>query len=371
MKKVLFFIPSLGGGGAEKVLVTLINNLNSKKYQITLITLFNGGVNEKFLNDDIEIKTIFGKQFKGNIHLLKLFPPKFLYKYFIKEKYDVAISYLEGPTTRILSGNPYSDTTLMNWIHIEVNDENMLLPSYIGKRDFFKTHNKYSHTIFVSNTALHAFEKTFPNLKGNYLVKYNTVDHNNIKNKSLESVEDICINQEKFNLVSVGRFTKQKGYKRLLSIIKKLKNDKIDFHLYLLGKGEEERDYKNYIEENELEDYITIIGFRDNPYKYIAKCDLFVCSSYEEGYSTAVTESLILQVPVITTLCSGMQEILGYQNEYGIITENNEESLYEALHDYLTNKEIQDFYKRQAINRSDYFKLNHTLKEIENLLDIT
>ena len=72
------------------------------------------------------------------------------------------------------------------------------------------------------------------------------------------------------------------------------------------------------------------MGYKENPYKYLAKCDLFVCSSYSEGFSTAVTEALILGIPVVTTYVSGMTELLG-DNEYGIITSNDEISLYEAI----------------------------------------
>ena len=78
-KRVLFFIPNLSVGGAEKVLVNLLNNLDREKFDITLMVLFGGGVNEKFLKRDITYKACFKKSFRGNSRIMKLFSPEALY----------------------------------------------------------------------------------------------------------------------------------------------------------------------------------------------------------------------------------------------------------------------------------------------------
>jgi phosphoheptose isomerase len=76
MKKVLFMIHDLSVGGAEKVLVNLVNNMDKEKFQITVIALFGGGVNEQFLNKDIRYKAVFKKTFPANSKIMKLFTPK-------------------------------------------------------------------------------------------------------------------------------------------------------------------------------------------------------------------------------------------------------------------------------------------------------
>ena len=119
MKKVLFLIHDLGEGGAEKVLVNLVNNVNQEKFDITVMALFGGGVNEQFLKKEIRYQTIFSKTFPGNSHLMKLYTPQQLHGFFIKEKYDIEVSYLEGPSARIISGCPHKDTKLVSWIHVE------------------------------------------------------------------------------------------------------------------------------------------------------------------------------------------------------------------------------------------------------------
>ena len=83
MKKLLFLIHDLGHGGAEKVLVNLVNNMDPEQFDITVMALFGGGVNEQFLKPHIRYQTVFQRAFPGNSHVMKLFFPKMLHKCFI------------------------------------------------------------------------------------------------------------------------------------------------------------------------------------------------------------------------------------------------------------------------------------------------
>lgn len=368
VKKVLFAIPTLGEGGAERVLVTLLNNLDKEKYDITLFSLFNCGINRKYLHKSIKYHFYFNKLFRGNIHLFKLFSPERMYKMTIKDEYDIVISYLEGPTTRIVCGCPYPNSKLLNWVHTEIHNKKVLLQSYRTMNELLNSYQKYEATIFVSDTARNAFKNTFGSIGGRKLVKYNTVDNQMIITKANEEIKGISFDRNKINLISVGRFTKQKGYERLLNILYRLK-DEYNVHLYLLGKGELESKYRKLIDKLGIKNYVTILGFKNNPYKYVKSCDLFVCSSYHEGYSTAVTESLIVGTPVVTTLCSGMEEMLGENNEYGLITENDEEALYEGIKRMVTEPGLLKNYKQKAAERGSFFSIVKTVKAIEELLD--
>ena len=106
-------------GGAEKVLVNLVNNLDKNKYDITLQTIFDVGVNKQYLDKSINYKYVFKKLFRGSTTLFKLFSPEFLYKKLIKDKYDIVVSYLEGSSARIVSGCPYKNSKRISWIHVE------------------------------------------------------------------------------------------------------------------------------------------------------------------------------------------------------------------------------------------------------------
>lgn len=89
MKTILFVIPSFGGGGAERVLVNLVNNLDKTKYKVFVQTLFDVGVNKRYLDSEIEYIPGLKKQFPGNVFFMKLFTPKALYHLLVREKYDI------------------------------------------------------------------------------------------------------------------------------------------------------------------------------------------------------------------------------------------------------------------------------------------
>ena len=113
-KRVLFLINSLRGGGAEKVLVNLVNCLDADKYDITVGVLFGDGVNKQFLHQNIKVKRFFKKAPKGFVYIAKLFSPSFLHRFFIKERYDVEISFLQGVCTRIIGGAPTDLTVFLD-----------------------------------------------------------------------------------------------------------------------------------------------------------------------------------------------------------------------------------------------------------------
>ena len=107
------------------------------------------------------------------------------------------------------------------------------------------------------------------------------------------------------------------------------------------------------------------MGFHQNPYKYVARCDLYVCSSHREGFSTAVTEALVVGTPVVSTNCSGAKELLGDDNEYGIVVENSEEGIYQGMKQMLSNPEMLAYYKKQAKLRGSFFSRTETVRAVE------
>ena len=97
--------------------------------------------------------------------------------------------------------------------------------------------------------------------------------------------------------------------------------------------------------------------------------DFFVCSSLQEGYSTAVTESIVVQTPVLTTDCSGMREIFG-DTDAGIIVQNSENGLFNGLRKILKDKNLRDRSKQAAILRSGYFSTKNLIAEFESFIGI-
>ena len=150
-------------------------------------------------------------------------------------------------------------------------------------------------------------------------------------------------------------------------IQKRLKENGYPTHFYALGVGPEQIEIEKYLQENNLSDSFTFLGYQTNPYKYVSKCDIFICASTAEGFSTAATEALIVGTPVVTTLVSGMKEMLG-DNEFGIITENNEDALYEGIKKLLDDRKLLEYYTKKAQERGGAFSTENTVKAVENML---
>lgn len=366
MKKILFLIHDLGQGGAEKVLVNLVNNMDRSKFDISVTSLFGGGVNEQFLKKDIHFRTIFPKEVPGNSHLMKLLTPKQLHRLCVKEHYDIEVAYLEGPSARVISGCEDEYTKLVSWIHVQQHSMKELAKSFRNVEEAVECYNRFDRVVCVSE----AVKKDFCSIlsyKKECQVLYNTVESDVILEKSKEEI-DIQFEEDICNLIAVGTLKGSKGYERLFRIVNKLVQERLKVHLYVLGIGPFKSKLEQFIKDNSLEKIITLLGYDTNPYKYIAKSDLFVCASYAEGFSTAATEALILGVPVCTVEVAGMKEMLGENNEYGVVTKNDEKALYLGLKELLSDRTLLEKYKELALIRGKEFYKDKTVQAVEEML---
>lgn len=368
MKKILFFIPTLNGGGAEKVLLDTVNNLDSKIYEITIQTLINDGIYKDFLSNKIKYKTInsfqnpFLKWFYSRL-LFHIISPKLIYNFFIKDNYDYEIAYLEGIATKIISASSNKKSKKFAWIHTDLFNNYGLEKVYKNIDNHIKCYRKFDKIFCVSKSALDGFVKRFGDFN-NLFVQYNVIDDIVVKKRSFEQIDYVY--SSKFRLITVGRLTYQKGYDRLLEVHKRLIDEGFDFELLILGDGEDKSKLEEFISINKLKDSVKLLGFQSNPYAFMKKSDLFVCSSRAEGFSTVATEATILGVPIVTTECAGMQELLG-DSEYGLIVKNHTDSLYNGLKLILTNKEKYNFYKEKSLLRGEAFTKEKRIFELNEI----
>lgn len=367
MTKILFIIPTLMHGGAEKVIVNLVNNLDPDTYEITLYSIFDGGVNKEFLKNNVKYQFKFRKVFRGNSQLMKLFSPKFLYGFFIKEEYDLVVSFLEGPAARIISGCTHPNTKKICWIHSDMLTHKLATVGFRNFREAQKLYDTFDQIAGVSKNVMNSFEKIF-NLKVQLQVLYNVNDTDNIKKLAAEQAA-YTFPENIIKICSVGKLTDNKGFDRLLEVHHKLLTIGLPHHIYILGIGADQSSLERRIKELGVGNSFKLLGFQKNPYQYMAKCDLYVCSSHREGFSTAVTEALILGIPVLSTEVSGAKELLGENNEYGIVTENNTEGIYKGLRKLLMHPEKLAHYKEQAVLRGKEFSKKKTVKAVEQFFN--
>ncbi len=367
MKKILFLIHDLSHGGAEKVLVNLANGMDKTKFEITVMALFGGGINEQFLSPQVRYIPCFKKQIRGNSHIMKLFTPKQLHRMFIKDKYDIEVAYTEGVPARIISACPDLGTKKVCWIHCTMQSEKELSVGFRSFKEAIACYGKFDSMSFVSSGVKEAFNKLC-SLSCPQNVLYNTNDTDSILKLMNEPVTEGIFSEGELKIAATGKIVPTKGFDRLARITKCLYDDGINIHTYILGIGSQRDEIDDYIKKNGILDRFTFLGYQTNPYKFLSKCDLFVCSSLAEGFSTAATEALIVGTPVCTVRVSGMSEMLGDNNEYGVIADNDEQSLYEALKDLLSDPSLLAHYKSQAKKRGRDFSAEKTVKAVETML---
>ena len=351
MKKVLFVANTLQMGGAERILLNLVRNLDKSKYDITVLALVDYGV----LVDDFKsiegvkyiggFKGIFRKtklnekspfykiENKMMVNKLKKYTKRIkrdadkLYRIFVKDKYDIEIAFLEGRVSKFVSCSTNPESKKIAWIHTDITRYNML-ENFIDERDERDCYKKF------------AKERLDFDRKDGELI--------------------IC---------AVGRLEPVKGLDRLLEVHKKLIEEGIKHQLWIVGDGKERENLMNYIKTNYLEETAKLFGYQKNPYKYIKNSDIYVCTSLVEGLSSAVIEALILEKIIVTTDCPGMLEILGQNKENGMIVDNNIDSIYEGLKNILTDEKIRKRYQENVKIGSKRFNIENTIKEIEDVLD--
>ena len=364
MKKILFLIHDLGHGGAEKVLVNLVNNMDRSKFDVTVMALFGGGVNEQFLSKDVRYITVFDRVFPANSHLMKLLTPHQLHKLFIKDRYDIEVAYLEGPVVRIISGCPYQDTKLISWIHCTMNTPEEATLGFRNVSEAQTGYSKMDMMVFVSEMVRNAFMQSCA-YSGKTAVLYNTNESDRIIALSSEEVK---LSDEEFCWCGVGKVVQVKGFDRMIRIQKRLSDNGNKTHLYILGEGHQKTELEKLAKEYGVSENLTFLGYQTNPYKYVSKCDLFVCASHSEGFSTAATEALIVGTPVCTVEVSGMKEMLGENNEWGVVTDNDEDALYQGIKKLLDDPKLLAHYKEKAAERGKMFSTENTVKAVEDML---
>ena len=377
-KKILFMINSMYGGGAEKIFQTLLRNLPKDRYDITVYSVNQCKIDYDYYPEYIKYKYIFGSidenvgSFSNTItkikNKIKLWMYEkcssiFFYRQFIKEKYDVEIAFIEGYATKIISGSNNENSRKIAWVHIDLMENPWTEVAYKNLEEEKDCYKKYDRILGVSEEVVKAFKQRM-DIKDTVGVQYNPVDDVEINQKA--DMENIQYSSDMKNFVTIGRLVDQKGYDRLLRVVNELK-DQYKFCIRILGEGTNRKQLEEYIRKHQLEDYVKLLGFKDNPYPYVKAADAFICSSRSEGFSTVATEAMILQKPIFTTDCAGMKELFGgYQ--CGIICENSEDALKDMLEEVLL-KENFDGYRKDIEKRSEFFILERRMKEIKDIID--
>lgn len=363
MKSVCFFIQNLNGGGAERVALNLMNNLDRKKFIVELIILENKGAYLKKLKEDIKVK-------KFN-QLLKIRSLNFILNIlksllYLKHQEIIFSQYHPG---KILSFfipfmcrkkvTVYRETNLPTEITNISTYSIKLLDKLFYKYGIYNYSKIIVQSEDMRKDLLSILKKNTPEI----IVINNPVDCNALDNEDKDKDKDnnFYKNNKKIKLISIGRLNQQKGYDLLIKTLSKI--DKNKYELLILGEGNEREKLEKLILDNELQNNIKLIGFKKNPYNYLKQSDFFISSSRFEGFPNSVIEANYFGIPVIANnYRGGINEIILENINGKIIDIRNHEKFEEALMFKYQKNRIKEITKE----RYDIDKIS---KKYENIFN--
>jgi glycosyltransferase involved in cell wall biosynthesis len=374
-KHIAFVVNGLYGGGAERVLQVFLKNFDRRKYNITLINHREEDINNEFYPTDIEYisilkniekkRTKYGRLWvkiynKINLTIYDNLSPRIFRAIYLRDKFDVEIAFIEGYATRIVSGG--NSRKKIAWVHVDLKLYPWTDIAFRSRDEQIRCYSFFDKIVSVSKSVQNSVEELF---LCESTVIYNPIDSEGIRRMS--SLLTVERNEKSVLFISAGRLVPQKGYDRLIPVVGKLITEGFNLNLWIVGEGTQREYLEELIKKWKLEGRVKLLGYQSNPYPYIKAGDFFVCSSQYEGYSTAVTEALILGLPVITTLCAGMEELL--DNKYGIIVENKDIALLNGMRNILEDKTLKAKYTALATEGSKRFLLEYQMNEVYSAID--
>ena len=363
MKKLFFATHNLDLGGIETALVTLVNDLSEKGYDITIALEKREGVFLDRLSNKIKVVEYNTNNNKSVIlrkicNLLNRI--KFIIKY--RNKFDFSASFATYSLASSFMARTASQNSAL-WCHADY------LTLYQGNKEevksFFKNVNceKFNHIVFVSKEGTNSFIEVFPELKDKVMTCNNLINGKEIIEKSKESIIEKNIQELKKEkspiLLNVGRHDeRQKKLTRIIEASKKLKEENLKFKVIFIGDGQDTKLYQEKVKEYNLEETILFLGRKENPYPYFAMSDCIILSSEYEGYPVVYLESFVLHKPIITTKISDYEQV---EDGRGMVVEKDTQAIYMAMKEFIQNGyEVKNPFDYETYNK-------HIIKTLETI----
>lgn len=198
-------------------------------------------------------------------------------------------------------------------------------------------------------------------------VIYNPIVHENLDSLSREQVEHPWFSTTTPVLVSVGRLSPEKGYSYLLEAVKKVLS-KRHVRLVLVGEGPQRLELEEQVSRLGITDSVALIGYRANPYKYMAKADVFVLSSLWEGLPAVIPEAMACGTPVVATDCpSGPAEIITRESEGLLVPPTDSDALADAILRVLSDRKLRKKMRAAGRTRAQAFRAEKVAADYEQL----
>ena len=378
MKRILFVIPSMRIGGAEKSLTNLLNLIDLNEYDINLLMFKPGGDFLQQIPSGIHIlktdpslfyaykcdKNVFSCKTGIRSEILRIFSTgvcKILYGNCARQKrwtkfyktllpkldseYDVAIGYLEGDASYYVIDKVNAKRKIL-WVHsnfenIKKNEDAAAYKEYFCKAD---------RVVSISDKCVQVLQDNYPDMRNKFVFLPNLTSSVVLKNTAKAAIDEV-FSKDDFNIVSVGRLTEAKGFDMAIDALKILKDHKVPVHWWIIGDGELRKCLEKQAKDNSVEEYLTFLGFKANPYPYMNKADLIVQTSRWEGKSVVLDEAKILGKPILATDYATVKDQVENGKE-GIIVEMDAESIAREIEHLVEDESVLNGIRNYLMARN-------------------
>lgn len=361
MKKILIVNIGTEIGGIEKCLINFLKYLETKECEVDLALWKPAGPLFSQIPKSINVLPNLGT---GSLNQIlhsknKLSIPKKLFQYIQfkqskkggcpwktldsqKKEYDIAISYCQnGYSPYYVIDNVKAEQKYL-WYH-ELN----YIGNYDTKNKDLEYFQKYTKIICVSNACRKNLSKVFPSISENFITLYNLYNTEEIIKKA--NLENNPFDTDKNILVTVGRISPEKGFELAINACYELSKLRNDFIWYWVGSGQCHDEAQKLINELEINEYMVLLGNKENPYPYIKNCNVYIQPSLSEAYCTTIIEAKILNKPIVSTNVESIYEQIE-QTSYSVITDKTDVDLAKGIEKLLSFDILKSNYVKDCIN---------------------
>jgi glycosyltransferase involved in cell wall biosynthesis len=369
MKKLLFVIPSLAEGGAERVMSILLSHLSKENVSLNLVLFNRTGRYMDNLPPSVKIFDLKKKNARSFPRLVSQ-----LAAIVRSERPDTVVSFLEYANIVTLFARFLVPDSRIRWI---ISERSLPSRDLAGQR---KGKLKFHLHRFLDPKADKVITMS-PQTAGEMIQNYrvapekievipNPVEIDRLRQLAQEAVDHPWLNEPIPVLLAMGRLTRAKGFPVLLEAFARVLAH-TPARLMILGQGPMKTELEDQIRQLKITDHVWMPGFLANPYPYLSRATLFVLSSLWEGLPNALLEAMALGKPVIATTCNDSINQLIHDGINGIVIPPGDvPSLAKAIRTLLTDAEQRERFARENTNRIRPYDVNLILQQFKNAFEI-
>ena len=383
-KKILFVIESLGCGGAEKSLISLLSSLDKERYDLSIWMMYPKGAFLSFLPNDVNVI----KQPKYNVfESMLLYLSSILYSviwrlnkmvgkseylgetYYKsrgwaikvpKGKWDVVFAYHQGLVTYVVA-DKFHGCKKVGWVNADI-----FKTGYSIKYNS-KFYRKIDCICPVSDILHELMDDRMPEFSSKYHTVWDIINSSVIRGLSRKQVGQLRTNSDEYIFVTTGRLHVLKGYDMAVEAAHFLKQKGVKFKWYFIGEGAQRNDIEKQINLLGLQDDVKLLGMKTNPYPYMAQADVYIQTSRHEGFGMTIAEARILGIPVVSTNFDVVYNQITHEKN-GLISEMNGVKIGEQILRLIQDDELREHIK-STLQKEENLTYQTEVRKVKKIID--